>query len=173
MAKLHSGKRSDVLLSKEDIEGWKREWEGIDDNIANAEARVQELRTRKIKLAQLLRGAMVFAPGLENWIHLQEASRPLGGPQDTSDDVALTDAILSVLRHRFPLSVSREEIRLELPAHGYPTEKIQNNPNYLYTALGRLVRSGKIVEAVPAGHYVVRGRSEEDTRLWRSGVVVK
>jgi hypothetical protein len=54
-------------------------------------------------------------------------------------------------------AASREKIKTNLAAHGYPLEKIQANPNYLYTALARLAKGGKIVEVTP-GHYKVKLR---------------
>jgi len=145
-----------VLLSSADLEQWRAEWEKIDDDIAEAEKRVHDVHRRKQELSHLLQGAAVFSSELATWWKAQQELQIQRQEQASGDDVALTDAIVRFLKLRTPQRpASRERIRNHLPSVGYPNAKIMANPNYLYTALKRLI-DRKIIKEGPAGHYSLK-----------------
>jgi len=147
-----------VLLSSADVANWQREWLTIDDRIRLAEKQITELRAAKSELLKKLEGAALFVPEVATWLKEQTEHLRLKEEKEAPDDVALTDAIVRVLRTRTNPArptMARDRIRAYLPAAGYPTAKIQANPNYLYVALKRLADRGIILES-PAGHYKMR-----------------
>jgi hypothetical protein len=147
---------SNILLRVSDITGWKAEWESMDDAIQEAEARVKQLRRRRSELSTLLTGAVAFAPDLKNWLEEQEQKRLEREARDAPEDLALTDAILKILKKQG--KATRDVIRGHLPGAGYAIQKIQANPNYLYTAIARLIARDKIEETAPGtGVFKLKG----------------
>jgi hypothetical protein len=147
-----------VLLSSTDVANWQREWLTIDDRVQAAEQQIVALRAQKAEVTKKLEGAALFVPKVADWLKQQAEYLRLKEEAKAPDDVALTDAIVRILRTRVSPArpvMSRDRIRTYLPAAGYPTAKIQANPNYLYIALKRLVDRNVIIES-PPGHYKIR-----------------
>jgi hypothetical protein len=147
---------SDVLLSRGLVEQWKHELIDMDARILDAQKQVVALQNRKKDLSRKLQSAVAFIPELEGWLKGQASLLAEQEAEAAADDVALTDAIVRYLTKRGPARppASRDRIRNNLPAVGYSNEKITANPNYLYTALKRLV-DRKIIKEEPQGHFAM------------------
>lgn len=110
-------------------------------------AQAQNLSAKIDEIDGRLRSAVAFVPALKEWLDAV----------DFEDDVALTDAIVAVLKRK-PTGrmVPRDEIRRQLPTVGYSSAKLAANPNYFYIALKRLVERGLIVEGAPTGRFALK-----------------
>lgn len=144
---------NEVYLSAQHIREWKGEYEALITERSTLNAQITELQGKQgevsakiASIGQKLQLAIPFSPGLSEWIQEQEFSA-------TPDNVTLTNAILKAfLRVPGGHAMPRQNIAHYLPQVGYPAQKLQANPNYLYIALKRLV-DRKLIEEAHSGHF--------------------
>jgi hypothetical protein len=135
-----------VFLSSEHIKVWQDERMTLAAELVSIDERTRLLRARIEEIDKMLQSAAIFVPALKEWL---ESISP--------EDAALTEAILKTLRARaVGTTLSRDGIKARLPQHGYPASKLEANPNYLYTAMKRLIDRGLIVERTPGGYMIKR-----------------
>jgi hypothetical protein len=154
-----------VYLSAKDIRQWKDEYAALiaermalANEFTDLQKRQTDVGNRIAALGQRLRQAVPFSPELAAWLEDQDFNLP--------ENVALTDAILkSLLRTHLNAPMQRQAIQQMVPQLGYPAQKLQSNPNYLYIALKRLSDRNLIVEA-PPHHFRLtdQGRAEASKR---------
>lgn len=155
----------EVYLSAQLIRQWMAEYTTLLAERTSLSAQQIELQRKmnevgsKIQvLGNKLRAAAPFSPKILEWMQEQEF--------DQIENVALTDAILKALLRIPPGSaMNRNILQNTVPQLGYPAQKLQANPNYLYIALKRLADRNLITEA-PPGHFSLTGpgRVEAQTK---------
>jgi hypothetical protein len=125
---------------------WKEERMQLAEQIREEDEKVSALRVELAKVDDRLRAAMLFVPELQDWFD-QEDEKQMG-----QEVVPLTDAIIRFLTANKGRVFPRDTIKANLQNFGYAVTKLNANPNYLYTALKRLIKRDEIVEA-PPGHF--------------------
>lgn len=152
----------EIYLSAKHIRDWKADYEASVNEASAIATQIQELQAKQSQLAnkilvlkQKIHSAIPFSPSLGEWIQEQEFN-------SSGDNVTLTKAILKSLA-QLPLghAMNRQQIPQLVPRFGYPPQKLNANPNYLYIALKRLA-DRKLVEEVPGGSFKLTetGRTE-------------
>jgi hypothetical protein len=134
------------LITSEMIQCWKDERSRVIAELTEIQSKISLLKKSLTQVDALLRAASVFSPELQEWWD-EEDEKAMG-----AEGVALTAAIKKAIFAHKGNPVARDGIRNMLPQYGYSLQKLQVNPNYLYTALKRLVARKEIVED-PAGQY--------------------
>jgi hypothetical protein len=141
------------------VEIWKAKRVQFAAELVEVQRKIGPLTAAIRQMDNLLKAVAPSFPGLEDWIKENISANPLIDDTNTTvEDVPLTNAIKRVLMgRREPPGrlTTRERIKVGLPSAGYPLDKINANPNYLYTALKRLVDRGEIIEA-PGGNYRIK-----------------
>jgi hypothetical protein len=145
-----SDQDDEVYLSAKHIRDWKAEFEaltieqsGVSVQINSLQKRHTELANKIQSLRQKLHLAIPFSPSLGEWIQEKEFDA-------TPDNVTLTDAILKAIV-RFQVA-NRNMLQQNVQQFGYPAQKLQSNPNYLYIALKRL-KDRKFIEEAPPDQF--------------------
>ncbi len=157
---------SEVYLSGTHIRQWKADYEALLAERATLAGQMAELQQKQNavntniqNLANKLRLAIPFAPGLSEWLEDQDFNL---SPETT----ALTDAILKALMQIPPgHQIQPVQIQGLVPRFGYPQQKLQANPNYLYIALRRLVVRGFVEEPMKGTYRLTQpGRTQAQQR---------
>jgi hypothetical protein len=154
---------NEIYLSAQLVREWQDEYVALTshrtDLTREQEALIKQINEANARLGVLLhkiKAAAPFSPKILEWLQEQEfVAQP--------DNVALTDAILKVfLRFATGIPIPRQNFVNVLPSVGYPAQKLNANPNYLYIALKRLRERELIEEVGGAGHFVItpKGRAE-------------
>ena len=189
-----TNENSTVYLSEPMICGWQDEYVSLaaartelTAQVSEMNKKVGEIDTKLTELIQKIRAAVPFNPTLGEWVQEQEF-------EAQPDNVALTDAILKAFlrfpqaavvhaaarHHRLPPglrqqivnqpppappTINRQQIVQILPSVGYPAQKLNANPNYLYIALKRLLKRELIEEPSPGQFRITpKGRMEAQKR---------
>jgi hypothetical protein len=148
-----SDQDDEVYLSAKHIREWKADYEASINEASVIAAQINELQAKHAQIASKIQGlkqkihlAIPFSPGLGEWIQEQEFN-------SSGDNVTLTKAILKSLAQIPPgHPMPRQNIPMLVPRFGYPQQKLNSNPNYLYIALKRLT-DRKLLEEMPGGNY--------------------
>lgn len=153
---------NEILLSAKQVRDWKAEYEALITQQSALVTHIHDLQRQHAELvnkAQVvmnkIHGALPFLPELGEWIQEQQFN-------SSGDNATLTKAILKTLT-LVPIghAMNRQQIPQHVARFGYPPQKLQANPNYLYIALKRLV-DRKYLEEVPGGSFRLTqtGRTE-------------
>jgi hypothetical protein len=159
-----SDSNDDILLSAELIKQWIEQYESLSGRKDEITKKIQELNGEAQQISNELVGlqhkmatARPFSRRLQEWLQQQEDNNP--------ETIALTDAILKTLL-KFPpgAMINREHIKSFVSQTGYPSAKLQANPNYFYIALKRLTDRGLIAEAPPGNFKLTDAGRAETTK---------
>lgn len=155
----------EVYLSAQLIRQWQAEYSqllteraSLTDQQAEIQKRMNEVASKIQSLGNKLRAAAPFSPKILEWMQEQEFE---------PENVALTDAILKALLRTHPNQrINRNMLQQLVPQAGYPANKLQANPNYLYIALKRLADRNLIIED-PPGHFQLTGTGRVEAHTKR------
>lgn len=121
----------DSLLTSSEVEAWRGEKVKLEQEIAVKQQRLNDLE-QLLVAASLLMRARGITPTEGN-----ETQAP-GGE-------TLPDMIINILQERVG-PISNNEIKALINKSGYGRARLRDNPNYYYTAMGRLVKRGLITK---------------------------
>src|SRR5262249_39772145 len=127
---------SDIILTRQQYEGWLNDMDRLSHEQEALEARIAQLK-RKIDAASTL---MESPPPEPEWNPDGKAPR------------SLVDAIVMLLERRSPTRLTPGEIRSQLSVTGFTTDF---NSSYFYTALSRLKEADRINHEPQSGTYGV------------------
>lgn len=141
----------EIYLSAKHIRDWKADYEASVTEASAIAAQITDLQSKHTQLTSKVHGlrtkiqlAIPFSPGLGEWIQEQEFN-------SSGDNVTLTKAILkSVAQIPGGHPMNCQTITAQVPRFGYPPQKLNSNPNYLYIALKRLT-DRKLLEEIQPG----------------------
>jgi hypothetical protein len=152
-----------IFLSEKLIQQWKVEYVSLFGERNQLSEQLKEVQskqnvvTAKIQeIGNKLRSATAFSPPLAEWMIEQEV--------ESAENIPLTTAILkALLRLHQNQAMNRNNLQVLVPQLGYPAQKLQANPNYIYIAIKRLLeRKPPLIREHPPGHYMLppEGRAE-------------
>jgi hypothetical protein len=152
----------EIYLSAKIVRQWMADYTSLIAQRAALGQQITELQSKQNQVVQKisevtskLYGAGQLLEPVRDWIIEQEFNAQ-------PDNTTLPKAILTVLS-RTPGGhpVPRQNIQSLIAGAGYPQQRLQQNPNYLYIALKRLL-DRKLIQEGPAAHYQLTndGRAE-------------
>lgn len=145
-----------ILLTLEQVREWQREM----DDLMGQEAK---LRERRAFIQKRLDAAAVFFDPAQ-FQSRKESSRSLiddkrsGQPAAGSDSLTLIDAIERVVVEA-GVPLTNAQIKRKLAGTGFDVSRLEDSPNYFYTATKRVVKRGSI-RKLPNGSYVASKSAE-------------
>ncbi len=129
-----------VLLTRDDIEAWRREYETLESEIAAKQAKLSLLE-RKLEAAALFMGT--------DQLQSSRQSKDVG--PEPKELKPMPGAVLDIVK-TIGGTVLRAQIKSALLEAGYPEQRLGN---YFYTVLNRLEERGDLVKRGD-GYYLPR-----------------
>jgi hypothetical protein len=161
-----------VLLTLEDVKQWLRDKAALEEKIRADQQKIATL-SKKLDAAALLMPEAAWREALSSYVAIGEILKI-----DTDGSIADTlarnrmTADLADLVNRATNPMRPKDMRVALESSGYH-EQLNKNPNYLYTVISRLVKSGRISKHGlgygPARLSSPEGEAEADEQS-RSGI---
>lgn len=129
--------QSHIVLTTQQIEEWTQEREALRAEIADREARLEQV-VNKLRAVELITGKSLIEAA---------AKKQAGPPQETPGEERenMTEAAVRILQEKGQ-PMSNKELQSELKNIPEFRERLRLNSNYYYTMMQRLVKRRRVVK---------------------------